>query len=398
MRILLIHLWVICLLGGAAHAQSGWTDIEKQAKGQTVNWFMWGGFPAANAYVNGYVAPEMKDRYDIEVRQIPVQDIAEVVSKLLIEKQAGIERGEVDLMWINGENFRTCKTYNLLYGPFAQKLPNRKYIDPNDSAVRFDFGEPVGGLESPWGSAQFVMIYDSLRTPQPPSSIDAFLTWIREHQNRFTYPAPPDFTGSVFIRHLFYHVAGVRQNWQQDVDQAAFERAESRLYELLRGLKPFLWRQGRTYPESPQKLMQMFADGQVDFAMSYHPADASRMMRDGLLPPGTRSFLFEIGTIANTHFVAIPFNARAKAAAMLVANFLLSPEAQLRKADIEVWGDLPVVDFDSLSASWRKRFTGLNRGKATLSAERLKQNQLPEPASDILIQLEKGWEREVLRK
>jgi hypothetical protein len=33
------------------------------------------------------------------------------------------------------------------------------------------------------------------------------------------------------------------------------------------------------------------------------------------------------------------FDARAVAAAKVVANFLLSPEAQLRKADAAVWGD-----------------------------------------------------------
>ncbi|HBU7835710.1 TPA: ABC transporter substrate-binding protein, partial [Klebsiella pneumoniae] len=40
----------------------------------------------------------------------------------------------------------------------------------------------------------------------------------------------------------------------------------------------------------------------------------------------------------------IPANARAVAGAKVVANFLLSPEAQLRKADAAVWGDPSVLD------------------------------------------------------
>lgn len=92
------------------------------------------------------------------------------------------------------------------------------------------------------------------------------------------------------------------------------------------------------------RLNTLFADGEIDFAFSYHPADASRNIIDGLFAPTVRTFVFDEGTIANTHFVAIPFNAAHRAGAMVVADFLLSPEAQLKKADPRVWGDLPAID------------------------------------------------------
>ena len=121
-----------------------WSQVLERARGQTVDWFMWGGFPATNAYVNGYVVPRVRELYGVKLRQVPVKDISEIVSKLLVEQQAGKnEGGEVDLMWINGENFRTCKKNNLLYGPFADRLPNQKLVDWNRPSVYNDFGEPV---------------------------------------------------------------------------------------------------------------------------------------------------------------------------------------------------------------------------------------------------------------
>ncbi len=181
-----------------------WNEAVKTAKGQTVDWYMWGGSPAVNRYVNGFLAKKLKDKYDITLRQVPVKDIAEVVSKLVVEKQAGKESGgNVDLMWINGENFRTCKSNNLLYGPFADALPNIQYVDRTNPTIANDFGTPVENMESPWGSAQVVMIYDSARISRPPQSIPALIEWIHNNPGRFTYPAPPDFTGSVFIRHFF---------------------------------------------------------------------------------------------------------------------------------------------------------------------------------------------------
>jgi putative spermidine/putrescine transport system substrate-binding protein len=375
-----------------------WSQIQEHARGQTVDWYMYGGFSSANAYVNGYVAPRVMELYGVKLRQVPIKDISEVVSKILVEKQAGkTAGGEIDLMWINGENFRTCKHNNLLYGPFADRLPNQKLVDWKRASVLSDFGEPVEGWESPWGSAQFIMIYDSRRTPEPPQTMGGLLAWIRANPGRFAYPAPPDFTGSVFVRHVFYHVAGSVDSWQKKFDEQNFEKAAAKMYRVLSDLAPNLWRQGQTYPQSPVQLHQLLADGEVDFAMSYHPGEASEMIHNGLYPDTVRTFVFEEGTISNTHFVAIPFNAAAKEGAMVVANFLISPEAQLKKADVAVWGDLPAIDIGRLDADWQARFKKLPRGIATLSDEILQSHQLPEPPSEILIRLEKGWDRHVLK-
>ncbi len=383
---------------GAMAADDAWDDILKQARGQTVDWFMWGGFPHTNDFVNGYVAPQVESRFGITLRQVPVTDIAEVVGKLLVEKQAGkIKGGQADLLWINGENFRTAKKNGLLHGPFAHVLPNSQYVNSQSVSIKNDFGEPVNGLESPWGSAQFVMIYDTRRTPQPPRTIAQLLAWIQSHPGRFAYPAPPDFTGSVFVRHMFYHVAGGPAPWQGAFDPARFESAATQCYQVLRDIAPALWRQGRTYPQHPGQLNQLFADGEIDFSFSYHPAEASKAIADGLYHESVRTFVFEEGAIANTHFVAIPFNAADTAGAMVVADFLLSPEAQLQKADPRVWGDLPVIDLKRLPADWQEKFNALPRGQATLPGNVLQAHQWPEPPSRILIELENGWRRHVLK-
>jgi putative spermidine/putrescine transport system substrate-binding protein len=380
-----------------AHALS-WPEILKRARSQTVDWFMWGGFPSTNAYVNGYVAPQVQALYGVKLRQVPVKDIAAVISKLLVEKQAGKNTdGEVDLMWINGENFRTCKKNGLLYGPFADMLPNQKLVDWTRPSVKNDFGEPGQGLESPWGSAQVVMIYDSARVPNPPRTMGALLDWIRNHPGRFTYPAPPDFTGSAFVRHVFYYASGDVSSWQQQFDAARFNRTAAKTYKILKDLSPYLWRQGRTYPENPIRLAHLLADGELDFAISYHPAEASKMISDGLYPETVRTFVFKKGTISNTHFVAIPFNAAHRHGAMVVANFLISPQAQLKKADSRVWGDFPAIDIGRLDNSWQKKFSALPRGIATLPGSELQSHQLPEPPSEILIRLEKGWNQHVLK-
>ncbi|MFW6242038.1 MAG: ABC transporter substrate-binding protein [Thermodesulfobacteriota bacterium] len=393
-----IVFFLTALAAPAAAEPADWAATVEAARGQTVDWFMYGGFPAANAYVNGFVAPALKEKYGVTLRQVPVRDIAEVMSRLLVERQAGkTEGGEADLMWINGENFRTAKGNGLLFGPYADRLPNIRYVDLAKPSVKNDFGEPVEGMESPWGGAQVVFIHDTARTPEPPKTMGDFIRWIKDHPGRFTYPAPPDFTGSVFVRHVFYHVAGDVVGWQGDFDEEKFAAAAEQTYAALRELKPFLWREGQTYPESPVRLSQLFADGEIDFSFSYHPAEASKRIQDGLYPETVRTFVFEEGTIANTHFVAIPFNAGDPEGAMVAANFLLSPEAQLENADSRVWGDLPAIDAGRLEPEWQAKFQAPPRGEATLPDAVLQAHRLPEPPSEILIRLEQGWQEKVLK-
>jgi putative thiamine transport system substrate-binding protein len=102
-----------------------------------------------------------------------------------------------------------------------------------------------------------------------------------------------------------------------------------------------------------------------------------------------QSWQFTKGTIGNTHFVAIPYNAPSKAGAQVVANFLLSPAAQARKADIDVWGDPTVLDVARLPAADRARFQSApHAGQVLQSAP-----ALAEPHASWVDALEKEWTR-----
>jgi putative thiamine transport system substrate-binding protein len=103
-----------------------------------------------------------------------------------------------------------------------------------------------------------------------------------------------------------------------------------------------------------------------------------------------RSFILEAGTIGNTHFVAIPFNAAHQAGAMVLADFLMSPEAQAHKQDPRVWGDGTVLALDKLPADERARFAALPRGIATLAPEQLVPVR-PEPHPSWMVEIEAEW-------
>ncbi len=374
--------------------EASFETIEEQAAGTAVHWYMFGGWAHVNSWVDGYVAAEMKKRYDIDLTRVPM-DAGVFVNKLLNEKAAGKQTGSIDLLWINGENFKNAKEAGLLFGPFASRLPNvQQYVDPN--SVAFDFGYPVEGYEAPFGKAQFVFEYDSAAIDSPPRTLAALKTWIKAHPGRFTYPQPPDFTGSAFIRQVFYALTGGHEQYLQGFDRELFERQSPKLWDFLNALQPWLWQKGQTYPKNSASLDTLFSRGEVAFGMSYHPPHAQNKILEGSYPESVRTFVLEDGSIYNIHYTAIPFNAPNKAGAMVLANFLISVEAQLAKYRPQAWGDFPALDISRLSPADRKRFAEVDLGPATLSSAELDPVAVPEIPAAYLEALEQGWEEHVL--
>jgi putative spermidine/putrescine transport system substrate-binding protein len=369
-------------------------QIREQARGTEVRWYMYGGWAHVNAWVDTFVAKEMKQRHDIAVKRV-FMDAGVFVNKLLNEKAAGKKTGTIDLLWINGENFKNAKQAGLLFGPFARHLPNvQQHVDPD--SITHDFGFPVEGYEAPFGQAQFVFEYDTARMDFPPDTVAALKQWIMDNPGQFSYPQPPDFTGSAFVRHIFYAVTGGHEQYMAGWNPDLYEKKAPLLWEWLNQVKPFLWQKGQTYPRDSAFLDTLFARGEVALGMSYHPPHAQNMILEGSYPDTVRTFVLQDGSIFNTHFTAIPFNAPNKPGAMVLADFLVSVEAQVSKFMPENWGDFPVLDLNRLSEKDRQRFDAVDLGPATLTPETLAKTAVPEIPAPYLEAQEQDWKTHVL--
>ncbi len=372
-----------------------WQTIVEQSKGQTVYFNAWGGSEQINDYID-WATDQVDKRYGIALKHVKVSDTSNVVSRVLAEKAAGRNsNGTVDLVWINGENFRSMKQNGLLFGPFVQDLPSFKGVNPQENpSTVLDFGEPVEGLEAPWGMAQLVFIYDtdsfSRKETVPPANASELLEFARKHKGRVTYPLPPDFVGTTFLKQLLSELTPDPGALLKPVSAADFAAVTSPLWRYLDELHPLLWREGETFPANNLALTPMLDDGEILLSMTFNPAYASSAIANGELPDTVRTYVHDVGTLGNTHFLAIPFNSDSTGAAQVVINFLLSPEAQAHKANPDVWGDPTVLSMSQLKGVERKRFSSLPLGPATLSPEALGK-VLPEPHSSWVAELEDAW-------
>lgn len=375
-------------------AKTNWQEIETKARGTAVNFAMWAGDENRNRFFQTNAANALKQKYDIDLNIIPLGDTAEVISKLLNEKSAGKnENGSIDIIWINGENFRTAKQGDLLWGKFAETLPNIRYYDAE--AGKRDFGTTIEGLEAPWQRAQFVLAYDTARFSEPPRTIENLSEWIKAHPGRFTYIAPPDFTGSVFLRHLLFYFGGGAEKFQT-FDEELYKQSSAKTFAFLNEIKPFMWRKGETFPNSTKELDRLFANNEVDFSFAYGANFASDRIKRGEYPATVRTFVFDSGTIGNYNFLTIPFNAENSAGALVVINYFMSPEFQIEQS-IQL-GSVYPHKLEALSDEEKAAVAKLPRGEATLSDEELSSHLIPEADSEYLERLEKDWREKVLLK
>ena len=367
--------------------------LTDQVRGTTVSLAMWAGDEPRNRHFRGRVTEEVARRFGISLRIVPLADAADLVNKLLTERGLGRSAGgSIDLVWINGENFRAARQGDLLWGPFADWLPGSQLYPAN--ARERDFGTPIDGYEAPWLRAQFVLAYDTARLTDPPRSIPALIEWIRAHPGRFTYPAPPDFTGSVFLRHLLYHYGGGADNFSRRFDEGVFRRSADQAFQTLRDLRPFLWREGTTYPPTLRELDRLFVNQEIDLTMSFSPTFASEGIARGEYPPTVRTYVFDTGTIGNYSYLAIPFNASNPAGALVVIDYLQSAEALLDQ--VEALGTLFPLELERISPELRARLAALPRGPATLLDAELSRALLPEADVRYLERLEEDWRKEIL--
>ena len=369
-----------------------WTSVEEMARGGTVNWFMWGGSDTINQYVSDYIGGIAKERYGITLNRVGINDTVEAVNIVLGEKEAGKDQsGSVDMIWINGENFRTMKQAGLAFCGYTDTLPNNALVDWANPSIANDFGVAVDQCEVPWSKVQFAFAFDTARMKDAPKSIAELLEWIKANPGRFTYPAPPDFNGSAFVRHVFYHAAGGVENLLGDFNQAKFDAAAAKTWAILNDIEPALWREGQTYPNSITTLQQLYANSEVDLYFNYDPADVGVNVENGTFPPTSQGYGLSDGTIGNTNYTVIPYNSPNKAAAMVVQNILLSGAAQFEKAKPAVWGAAPASEVMRTSADVQASFASLSVHPSVVPAAELEKAALPELQAAWISAIEKGW-------
>jgi putative spermidine/putrescine transport system substrate-binding protein len=374
---------------------AAWEQVSKEAKGTTVNFMMWQGSPVINNYINNYVVPAVKEKFNITLMVSGGQG-PEIVQLVMGEKEANIESGQVDIVWINGETFFQLRKVQGLWGPFVNQLPNTSFMDFNDRFIGIDFQQAIEGMEAPWSVSQFAMVYDSVRVPNPPGNLDELEAYIRKNPGTFTISN--DFTGITFLKSLLAELGGSPTSLDGPFDEQKYNLLSKQLWDYLNKNKTYFWKDGSTFPKEQSKMNQLFANGELHVAYGFGEGGIEEKVRSGLYPKSTRGYAWKNGTIKNANYLGILHNAPEKAGAMQVINFLISPEAQFKKAEVAGMNSNMVLDLSRFPLEVQERFKKEKKRLYGPSMEDLEDFAIAEPAPEYMIRLYEDFRKFVIEK
>ncbi|MBD3584818.1 ABC transporter substrate-binding protein [Salinimonas sp. HHU 13199] len=362
------------------------------AHAQTINFHAWGGSPQVNRYLQ-WVNTQTEAEFGITVNHVKLADTSDAVSRVLAEKAAGNhDRGSVDLIWINGENFAAMKRHGLLHQNWVSSLTNFALTNPDKNRnMTMDFGIPTDGQEAPWGKAAMVFYYNARYLDVPPKNAAELLSFSQQHPGRFAYPLPTDYLGISFLKYLALTLPDIpHERLYAPVDAHSLRRVTMPLFEYLDALHPTLWHEGKFFARQASRLQRLFDDNALFVSFSFTAAEIPAAVSRFDLPTSTRTYAMADGSLSNVHFIGIPYNSGHKDAARKVVNFLLSPRAQARKKQRQVWGDDTVLDVSLLSDAQSRLFAGEQAHPAALPVNGHNQ-LLAEPHASWTDALREAW-------
>lgn len=382
-----------------------WDEVLELARGGEVNWWMWGGSDSINEFVNTFYGGPLSEEFGVTFNQVQLADTVDAVNQVLSEAEAGVNSGgAVDMIWINGENFKTLKQADLLYGPWAESIPNSRFVAWDNPALNRDFGLPVEGFESPWSGAQFQFVYDTARTAEEdlPRSFADLEAYAAANPGTVTYiaPGPGAFQGTRFVKQVLFEISGGQEQWVGDFNQELWDQWSPVLWERLNALEPNLWREGTTYPGDVNELNQLFANGEIDFSLTQAIAGASPGIASGDLPPTAKAFVWNDNMIGDFNYVAIPFNAANKASALVLANLILRPDRQALQVIPENGFGLGFgIDVNRVDPSDRAvlELAVNDLGSGAADPNELAASLVSDIVAEYQTLIEEGWEQNVLQ-
>ncbi|MDN7124237.1 ABC transporter substrate-binding protein [Pseudidiomarina terrestris] len=316
---------------------------QTSAEPQTVFFYAWGGSESVNDYLR-WAQTQLKTRHGIELQHVKVADIAEAVTILLAEGEQ--QTSNIDLLWINGENFKVLKDAGKLLPDLPERVPNSALLR-DDLNWQTDFGVAVDGQELPWGIAQFQLIFRAPlladHTLTNRVAVEDLFALAKRHPGRLSYPKPPAFHGTTWLKALAYELVHAPELLQQPPHKVNIAQVLQPLWDYLDQLHPYLWRQGREFPGSAEQQRQLFNHGTLDNAVTFNPNKIPALQQQLRLIPAATAVSLGSSALTNFHYLAIPRASDNRAAALTVINFMLSEAAQQRKAELNGWGDPMVI-------------------------------------------------------
>jgi putative spermidine/putrescine transport system substrate-binding protein len=340
-------------LAGCAQSSSASTGSASAAPGsKTVNVFISGDtniqglwqkslIPAFETANPGYTVNVTLDLHGAH----DAQTMAKLTSATAAKQDPGMDL-------IDGAFIPTASGANLLT-PVSAK--NVAALGGMSKSVLTAGG--TGGI--PYRGSSVLLAYDSKTVANPPKTLDQLLAWIKANPGKFAYNSPSTGgSGGAFVATVLDKYVPAADRAKMTVGNAsALETDWTQGFNTLKSLNPYLYQKG-VFPNGNQQVLDLLASGQISMAPVWSDMFTTGVT-NGAIPATVKSTQISNPSFTGgAAYLGIPKTSPHQAAALKLANFVLSPAAQVMIVS-QISG-FPAISLNQLPADIVSRFKNAN--------------------------------------
>jgi putative spermidine/putrescine transport system substrate-binding protein len=211
----------------------------------------------------------------------------------------------------------------------------------------------TGGI--PYRGSSVLLAYDSKTVSTPPKSLNDLLAWIKANPGKFAYNSPSTGgSGGAFVSTVLdKYVPAADRAKMTAGNESSLEKDWTEGFNTLKGLNPYLYQKG-VFPNGNQQVLDLLASGQISMAPVWSDQFTTGVT-NGAIPSTVSSVQISNPSFTGgAAYLGIPKTSPNQAAALKLANFVLSPAAQVMIVS-QISG-FPVIGLDKLPADIVSRF------------------------------------------
>lgn len=374
-------------VGSADVSPSEWQLMLDSSKNTTLNVYYDYTDPVAKAWMESNMVPYMETTLGVKVI-LNALNYSEMLASLKDEKLNEISLGKADLILLSKKGFKDLKSAEVLYGPFANKLPN---VAMNQVAESYENtwldGVTTDNMAVQLGKSQLVLFYDEDVMEQPPASLSDLKAYVKANPGKFSFPSLDTLEGQAFVNTLAASLCDQKKLYEGNLKPAELNALFAPVAAFLKEIKPSMYREGKVRPKDVAEMDRLFKEGQLAFSMSLNQNKVTQMVKDEKFPDGAKAYVLSSGTTGFGQYAVIPFNSSNKSGAMTVLNAFLTGEIQGDKYDPKNWGNLPSVDPMKMEKTEADQILKITVKRTAVKEADLSAARLPQVPNDKAYQL-----------
>ena len=224
-----------------------------------------------------------------------------------------------------------------------------------------------GGI--PYRGSSVLIAYDTKTVTTPPKTLDDVLAWIKANPGKFTYNTPNSGgSGQAFVSTVLDKFVPPEDRTKMETTYAKdLEKDWEQGFALLASLNPNVYQKG-VYPNGNDQILALLSSGQISMAPVWSDQFITGQ-KTGQIPPTIQyTQISNPSLTGGAAYLGIPKTSPRQEGALKLANWVLSPEAQVLMVD--TLAGYPAIDLAKLPPNVQDKFkdTGSNDLRLTYFA------------------------------